>query len=181
MEKETDRGTLAGEILFLGRALWLIAAVVADSLYNIGCTLLFFFSRRSQRERMRRVILMGPEAAAAVFFAAFAVAVALLAGACAQTKGPSLEPSSGSFEGQVRQLTWSVQAVADQSDAKKSLESDLEAFGDDRKWLNHLRFDVQELFLMKDGKKSLESDLESFGDPDHEKHGLNETFKLLGW
>ena len=179
-KKRSGRGTLAGEARFVLDAAVLAAAVAVDLLYNwAACAVFVLFFRGRYRERMRRFILR-PEGrgAGALLVAAGVAGLVVLAG-CASKPATTDGGDFRSFQGQMRQLRWSLEATADMHDAPKSLEDDLRDLSTDPTWKEDLRFSAESLFLMPDGPKSLEDDLKDFAEPD--THGLKETIEMLGW
>jgi len=80
----------------------------------------------------------------------------------------------------VHETVWSVQALADQSDSRRSLEEDLESFSTEPKWKENLMWDVRNLFLMPDARRSMEQDLEDLSAPDR-GHGILETLRMFEW
>ena len=180
----SGRGTLLGEARFLLTLTALTATVVLEFLAYIACFFVFVVVGPIYRARVRRIVLAAPAPLAGGLAGVVVLGAALLLGGCGSPKPMGIDEPMGngeSFKGQMQELRWSARALADQSYSKKSLEEDLQTFGEDPHWKEDLRFDVQNLFLMPDAKKSLEEDLQTLGDPDHKKHGLRETFQLLGW
>ena len=121
--------------------------------------------------------LVGP--AAALF-----LVMAFLAGCSSPQKAdapPRTRGTPGSFERQVREFGWSAKTLVDQSDARRSLESDLEDLKLEQNWWKNLRFDVVNLFGMPDARRSLEMDLHDFSGKDDRGHGIVETLQLFGW
>jgi hypothetical protein len=175
---ESGRGTLAGEALFLLRMSALAVVLGLEWVYYLSRGFLFAFLGSAYRARMRRLVLGTGGATAAVASLALLV---ILGGAGCASPAPRDPVSPWSFKAQMREMRWSIETIADMSDAKQSLEDDLEAFGPDAHWREDLRFSAEALFLMPDAKESLESDLKAFGDPDHKQHGLKETFELWGF
>jgi hypothetical protein len=169
------RGTFAGEARFVAVAVRLGAIVVTEFLFYCLVACAFLFLAPWYRKRMRRLILRSAGATAL----AFALVLACGCGGRERAATTTETGDSWTFRGQVRQLEWSTKATIDQSDAKKSLEDDLEALGPDRNWKESLLFDARNLFLMEDAQKSLESDLKTLSEP--ENHGVKETIELWGW
>lgn len=175
---DSGRGTFAGEAVFLIRMSALAFILALEWLYYLSCGVFFAFLGSAYRARMRRLVL-GAGGAASV--AAFLALLVVLGGAGCASQAPKEPVSAWSFKAQMHELRWSMETIADMSDAKQSLEDDLEAFGPEANWKADLRFSAEALFLMPDAKESLESDLKDFGDPDHKQHGLKETFELWGY
>ena len=169
------RGTFRGELGFGIAAVALAAAVGFEFVYYALWVIAFFAIGGLYRPRVRRIVLGGPAAA---------LAAALFLAGCGGPKPMAVDEPMGdseSFQGQMQELRWSLRAVADQSDSKRSLEEDLDALRTDPQWRENIRFDVENLFFMPDARESLEWDLKTLGDPDYKTHGLGETFQLLGW
>ncbi len=171
------RGTLLGEAVFALAAIAIAVRVIADSIYNVACTALFIgcCRVRARRRRMLRLI-----AGAAGTAACLVLATAVFSG-CASRPATVDPGNSWTLKGQMEELRWSIHTTVDQSDARASLESDLQDLKEDPHWKENLRFDVENLFTMPDAQKSLESDLRDLGDDDSRKHGLRETIEMLGW
>ncbi len=173
---DSGRGTIGGELRFLAVALRLCIVLALEYVCYVSIAVVFLFLRKAYRKRMRRIVLGTGGAGAA------AVLLALLFGGSGCSPQKIDDPvNPRSFRGQMRELRWSIRALADQSDARRSLMEDLETLGTEPHWKENLRFSLESLARMDDAQKSLEFDLKALGDPDHQRHGLRETLEMLGW
>jgi hypothetical protein len=160
-------------------AIVLLLRVLADSLFNIACAAVLLSSGEGIRKRERMRLLIVGRLRGAPLLAVAAVLAGLISG-CTQEK---IVPTGNAWtlDGHMQQLRWSVHATVDQSDAKKSLESDLGDMKTEQNWVDQLKFSAESMFLTPDARKSLESDLSTLGDNDWRTHGIKETLGLWGW
>jgi len=177
----TRRGTVIGELIFIGHTTRLLASLGLEILYNLLSTLIFLAFRKSSRERMRRIILLGPGGGGMTALLLSALLAGLCLPGCSPPKERTMISESQTFRGQINQLKWSIDTLADQSDSLESLEQDLQELKSDSSWEEGMGYSLEHLFKSEDAQESLEEDLHTLSEDDYRQNGIWETFDLWGW
>ncbi len=163
------------------RASRLLGAIFLEFIWNVLNIIWFPFRRRAARARIHAVILgrAPPRRVEAHMVLLPLIALLCLGQGCAnKSVYKSGEHPGTSFDYQMEQLAWSVKTIADMSDARESLEDDLQSLAELTPF-EEFAWDVKQLLLSPDARESLEDDLKVLAEPEFD--ALPETLQMFGW